>query len=182
MAIMLKRNLNILLLAIYSLFAVEVSADEIKKTDRQAQFMAVYLLHFSNFIEWPDTVSKNNKQFNICFYAEGNVEAYIKELEGEQIKNGVIKLTNAPKGDALMQCQIIFFEQHYVKLFPEIKQETQDTAVLFVSDKAGFIEQGGTMEYFIENNKLRFAVNTTLAKDTGLIISSKLLRIAKIVE
>jgi len=51
-----------------------------------------------------------------------------------------------------------------------------------VSDKAGFIEQGGTIEYFIENNKLRFAVNAELAKETGLILSSKLLRIAKIVE
>ena len=144
--------------------------------------MAVYLLHFSNFIEWPDTTLENKEQFNICFYAEGNVEAYIKELEGEQIKNRVIKLTNAPKRDALTQCQIIFFEQQYIKLFPKIKQETHDAAILFVSDKAGFIEQGGTIEYFIENNKLRFAVNAELAKETGLILSSKLLRIAKIVE
>ncbi len=42
--------------------------------------------------------------------------------------------------------------------------------------------QGGIMEYFIAENKLRFAVNKSAAKEKGLSISSKLLMIAKIIE
>jgi hypothetical protein len=182
MVYFLKKNLKILIMAVYSLLALDVSANDVGKTDRQAPFMAVYLLHFANFIEWPETVSSDKASFTICFYAKGNVETAIRELEGEQVKNSVIKLISAPKEDVLHQCQIIFIEQQNIKLFPVIKQNTQESAVLFVSDKAGFIEQGGTLEYFIENNKLRFAVNAELAKEKGLILSSKLLRIAKIVE
>lgn len=152
-------------------------------TDRQAQFMAVYLLHFANFIEWPLASSTNEGQFNICSYAKGNVNMYIRELAGEKINNDSrINVLEAPSDEDLAQCQIVFFDTKNISLFHKIKQKTKERPILFVSDHQGFIKQGGTMEYFIEGNKLRFAVNITLAKNTGLILSSKLLRIAKIVE
>ncbi len=166
----------------FSSVSVEAFADSTERTDRQAQFMAVYLLHFANFIEWPKATGEARNAFNLCFYAEGNVKSSIRELAGEQLKTTAIRLIEAPTFQVLKQCQIVFIEKRKVSEFQKIKQQTEGKPILFVSDKAGFIEQGGTIEYFIENNKLRFAVNAELAKETGLILSSKLLRIAKIVE
>ena len=179
----MKSSLQALILLIFSFCSLNVAAEYEEPTDRQAQFMAVYLLHFANFIEWPTTVSADEGQFNICSYASGTVNMYIRELAGEKINNDSrINVLEAPSDEDLAQCQIVFFDTKNISLFHKIKQKTQERPILFVSDHQGFIQQGGTMEYFIEGNKLRFAVNITLAKNTGLILSSKLLRIAKVVE
>lgn len=157
-------------------------ADTQNNVERQAQFMAIYLMHFANFIEWPDSAQSDKTQFNICFYADERLSGYIKELRGETINNGTINVVETPEQRQLTECQIVFIENTQIERFNNIKAQTQQSATLFVSDKAGFIDQGGTMEYFVANNKLRFAVNMKAAKEKGLILSSKLLMIAKIIE
>lgn len=174
------RLLQALVLSLGVMMMPLAQANNQDMTERQAQFMAVYLLHFANFIEWPNAEQSDDTQFNLCFYADKRLSDYISELDGESTDSGTINTINTPEIDQISQCKIVFIESTQIDRFAQIK--TQPSAILFVSDSTGFIEQGGTMEYFIANNKLRFAVNMKAAKEKGLILSSKLLRIAKIVE
>ena len=50
-----------------------------------------------------------------------------------------------------------------------------------MSDVSGFADSGGTLEFFIEDNKLNFEINMETVKQTRLQVSSKLLRLARIV-
>ena len=45
-----------------------------------------------------------------------------------------------------------------------------------------FAERGGMINFIIKNNKVSFEVNPEAATEANLRISSKLLRLAKIVE
>lgn len=178
----LKRIFQSLVLLIGIMLMPLAQATGQDTPERQSQFMAIYLMHFANFIEWPDSAQPDKTQFNICFYADERLSGYIKELRGETINNGTINVVEAPEQQQLTECQIVFIEHSQIERFTEIKTQTQQSAILFVSDKTGFIDQGGTMEYFVANNKLRFAVNMKAAKEKELILSSKLLMIAKIIE
>ena len=51
--------------------------------------------------------------------------------------------------------------------------------VLTISEVNGFIEQGGIINFIIVNDKIRFEINERVAKESGLKISSKLLRLAR---
>jgi len=52
---------------------------------------------------------------------------------------------------------------------------------LVVGEGAEFAERGGAIQFFLENNKLRFAINVDAVQRSRLQASSKLLALARIV-
>ncbi len=50
---------------------------------------------------------------------------------------------------------------------------------LTVGETSGFLTQGGMIRFFLENNRVRFSINQTIAESAGLQISSRLLRLAR---
>jgi hypothetical protein len=59
---------------------------------------------------------------------------------------------------------------------------TIDHPVLVVGDLNDFVARGGNVQFFVEGNKVRFAVGATSLKRDDLKVSSKLLALAQIVE
>ena len=53
--------------------------------------------------------------------------------------------------------------------------------VLTVSDGKGFVEAGGIIELYLEGGRMRFAINVDTAERAGLRLSSRLLRLARVV-
>jgi hypothetical protein len=53
--------------------------------------------------------------------------------------------------------------------------------VLLVGEDPGFADQGGTVNFYMDENKIRFEINPEIAKQDRLKISSKLLGLAKII-
>ncbi|MBA2603509.1 MAG: YfiR family protein, partial [Acidobacteria bacterium] len=51
--------------------------------------------------------------------------------------------------------------------------------ILTVGEGRRFLEQGGLIAFQVENDRVRFDVNRRRAEGTGLIVSSKLLRVAR---
>jgi hypothetical protein len=54
-------------------------------------------------------------------------------------------------------------------------------SVFTVADQEGFARAGGTANFFRADNRIRFEINPLAAKKAGLKISSRLLRLAKVV-
>jgi hypothetical protein len=54
--------------------------------------------------------------------------------------------------------------------------------MLTVGDADGFAESGGVAGFFVEGGTLRFAINLDATQRSGLLLSSKLLSLAKIVK
>ncbi len=50
-----------------------------------------------------------------------------------------------------------------------------------VGEGEGFAERGGAVQFFLEDNKLRFAVNVDAVQRARLTVSAKLLALARIV-
>jgi hypothetical protein len=60
-------------------------------------------------------------------------------------------------------------------------QAAHTSPVLLVGEEPGFANQGGTINFFLDENKIRFEINAEAAKREQLKISSKLLSLAKLV-
>jgi hypothetical protein len=60
--------------------------------------------------------------------------------------------------------------------------ELNRRGVLTVGDAADFARIGGMIGFYVENNKIRLQINARTAKEANLSISSKLLRLAAVVE
>ena len=53
--------------------------------------------------------------------------------------------------------------------------------MLTVGESEHFVEQGGMIGFFLEDNKVRFEINLTAAEHAKLKISARLLSLAKTV-
>src|SRR5690606_7210979 len=61
-----------------------------------------------------------------------------------------------------------------------VLKELEPRAMLTVGDNPAFIRAGGMIRFFSEDSRIRLQINPEAARSSGLMISSKLLRLADI--
>jgi len=148
---------------------------------RAYQVKAVFLYNFSQFVDWPPTAFKgSNDPFIIGILGDDPFGTYIDEtVAGETVKGHPMIVQRYQDVKDITNCQILFINTD--NDIAQILKVLANRSILTVSDAANFAKQGGMIRLFTENNKLRLAVNPSAARAAGLTISSKLLRLADIV-
>ncbi|MEW5011929.1 MAG: YfiR family protein, partial [Cycloclasticus sp.] len=81
----------------------------------------------------------------------------------------------------LKSCQILYIDQQQKVDVVEILAAIADASVLTVSDIDGFAEQGGGVEFSAKAGRIKLLINILSIKKSRLNISSKLLRIAELI-
>jgi hypothetical protein len=178
--------LILLCAAIFSAGVVVLHAqsDESGVVNREYAIKAAYLYQFGYYIQWPaGSFADKTSPFVIGVLGENPIGGSLDEIAREKKIDGrpiVIKRFASPA--AYSPCHILFVADSYdaAKILPTIRK-SQKFPVLLVGEKPGFAQQGGTINLYIEQNKVRFEVNMEVAKQEQLKISSKLLSLAKIV-
>jgi hypothetical protein len=102
-------------------------------------------------------------------------------IRGKTINNRVILARRINELPDLKPCQVVFVNSAEDKLLSEILNSLKGTSALVVGESEGFAERGGEIQFFLEDNKLRFAINVDAIHRARLTVSSKLLALAKIV-
>jgi hypothetical protein len=147
------------------------------------QVKAAFLYNFAKFIEWPPEAFPNEKSpITFCVHGFDPFGTTLDEaIRGKSVNNRQFLARRTTEYPELKSCQLVFVSEKQDKHLGEILSSVKGVSVLLVGESAEFAERGGTVQFFLENNKLRFAVNVDAAKRARLQISSKLLALAKIV-
>ncbi len=147
------------------------------------QLKAAFLFNFVKFVDWPTDAFPNEKTpINICVFRHDPFGGALGEVIQEKAINNRGLL--APRIDDLAElktCQLVFVSDSEGKQLPEILRSLKGASVLVVGESEDFAERGGAVQFFIENNKLRFAINVDAIHRAHLQASSKLLALARIV-
>jgi hypothetical protein len=151
------------------------------------------MYNFLKFVDWPEEkTAKTGNQITIGIIGQDPFGAAADILKGKKVEERDVVLkridslqqlkdaadTNAQM-DILKKCHLLFICQSERKNTKEIFDILKNNGVLTVSDTQGFIEDGGAINFVIEDNKVRFDINLTASEKAGLKIRSQLLRLAK---
>ena len=147
------------------------------------QVKAAFLFNFAKFVDWPrGTYASPRAPFAICILGKDPFGGALDEvLAGKAMQNhpvSVLRLKDRWEG---RRCQIIFVSSSETRNYPEIIEALRGSSVLTVGETGGFAALGGTIEFTIENDRVRFAINPEAARRAGLKCSSRLLALARIV-
>ena len=82
----------------------------------------------------------------------------------------------------IRDCQILFISSSESKRIKTILASLKGRSILTVGDFESFIKDGGIIRFFEKKNKIHLRVDPEAAKLARLSISSKILRLAEIVE
>jgi hypothetical protein len=157
------------------------SADE--RSAREYQVKAAFLFHFAQFVEWPaDAFSKDDSPLVIAVIGRGDPFAGSLEraVRDKKIGNHPIVVAHYENVAALALCHILFISDDQADAVEPILQKAGG-GTLTVADIDGFTDKGGLVRFFPEDNKVRFEINLDGVRHSRLRISSKLLKLAKIV-
>jgi hypothetical protein len=147
------------------------------------QVKAAFLLNFAKFVEWPQDAFQTDKTpITLCVFRHDPFGSALDEIIREKaINNRELLARRVNDLPELKTCQLVFVSGREEKQLPEILNSLKGASALVVGEGEDFAERGGAVQFFLENNKLRFAINVDAIQRARLQASSKLLALARIV-
>jgi hypothetical protein len=159
-----------------------VSADAQEPLISEYQVKAAYLYNFAKFVEWPpDSFASVPPNFQICIIGADPFGEELRNLTRDKAVNGhTFQVRAVVDAQQAKSCQILFIASSEQKQSKRILTALTGTSVLTVGESDGFAEQGGMINFFLQDGRVRFEVNPKAAEQARLKVSSKLLSVAKV--
>lgn len=157
-------------------FAVPAQAQE---TPTEYDLKAAFLYNFTKFVEWPaDAFHDDRSSLRLCVLGDDPFGDSLRAIAKEEVAGRRLMVLGVAGMSDPAGCQILFVSRSERRRLPRILAAVRDAPVLTVGDTAGFLEQGGIINFTLQGSRVRFEINHESAERVGLRISSKLLRLA----
>jgi hypothetical protein len=162
-----------------AIFATRVAADD----PSEYQVKAVFLFNFSHFVEWPATAyAAPADPFVIGLLGGDPFGARLDEtVRNERVGERPIVVRRLHDAGELGGCQLVFIDRSQAPQLERVLAALGSRPVLTVSEIDGAARRGVMVEFATQNNRIGLRINDRAARAGGLVISSKLLRLAEIV-
>ncbi len=161
------------------------AAEEAGSGEREYAIKAAFLYHFASYVTWPQggSAKATDEPFVIGVLGADPFGAILDDLAKAKLVDGRKVAIRRFKSVAdCVPCPILFISSSDAGRLDLVLHKLGASPTLLIADTQSAATRGVHINFFIENNKVRFEVNAEAAQRTGLKISSKLLRLARIVE
>ena len=139
---------------------------------------AAYLFNFGKFVKWPQDAHAP-ATFNICVLGDDPFGSALDKITaGETIGGKKIADKRITRAQDTVGCSILYISDSEAERVSRILAAVRDAPVLTVSHLPDFLERGGTIQFVLENGRVRFQVNLVPTQRDGLMLSSELLKVA----
>jgi hypothetical protein len=144
---------------------------------------AAFIYNFAKFVEWPPgALPSGGSTFNVCVLGQDPFgEVLDSTVAGKAIGGRMLAVERVASPSDAASCSIVFIGASEAANLARVLGRLQGTPVLTVGDLDRFADRGGMIGLFVENSRVRFAINTNAAERAHLRISSALLNLARIV-
>ena len=144
---------------------------------------AAFIHNFTQFIEWPSgAFETEDSPIRIGILGQGPINKPLMNLSGKKTLKRPLEVSIVENLKIPSEHHIIFFNPSEKEHISSILSSLKNTGVLTIGDMPGFDEQCGVINFYLKGGKVRFEVNVIASRREKLRISSKLLRLARIVD
>jgi hypothetical protein len=167
------------------LLLVSLSAAKVESSpSSEYRLKAAFLYNFAKFIEWPTEAMGNASQpFNICFVGDKSVSRELQQVvSGKSIADHNIQVLQVRIPADSRGCHILFITATATSQEPRFLALLRDSSVLTVGETPGFCSRGGVINFWIDSDRVRFEISPKASQHAHLLPSSKLLRLARVVD
>jgi hypothetical protein len=143
---------------------------------------AAFLYNFAKYVEWPPSAfaGTSPETFRLCVVADPPFVKMVHDIvAAETIDDRPVVLLMPEGAEAARRCHILFIGGDERDRAPGLLSAVQSSPVLTVGNGVEFLDLGGIVGFVRDGTRVRFDVNTAVARRVGLAISSRLLRIAR---
>ena len=133
-------------------------------------------------MEWPtEAFSDARSPLILGILGEDPFGAALETIRGKVVKGRTLVIKQFLQVEDLQKCHILFISSSERDRLTHVLALAGTPNVLTVGDMDGFAGHGGVINLVKTGNKIKFEINMDAARAAGLKISSKLLKLARIV-
>ncbi len=147
------------------------------------QVKAAYLYNFAKFVDWPaDKLLDGSGPILVGVLGKDPFGSLLDStLKGKTVRGHSLEVRRVSGLAELKQCHIVFIPEPERRRLAEILQSLGNESVLTVSEMRQFADDGGMINFFTDENKVRLEINVEATERAGIRISSQLLKLARVV-
>ena len=162
------------------LIVIPLSAQRTAFDEREVK--AVFLFNFVQFVEWPSTAfDAPASPIVIGVLGEDPFGPLLDEVvKGEVVKDRELTVVRFRRVEDIKTCHVLFISSSESRNLERILAALRGQPTLTVGESTGFTTSG-MVRFVTEQSRVRLEVNVAAVKAAGLIISSNLLRSARLV-
>lgn len=141
---------------------------------------AAFLYNFAKFIEWPG--DKTGGPLVVGVLGKDPFGPVLEQtIKGKSINDRPLAVRRFARLEELQPCHMLFIASSEDRRLEPIFKALAEAQVATIGETEGFARRGGTINFFLDGNKVRFEVNVEAVARARLRMSSKLLSLARIV-
>jgi hypothetical protein len=143
---------------------------------------AAFLYNFAKFTEWPADVLPAGAPLVMCVVDDLKLTKALEEATtGRDVEGHALVVRKIELDGPVRSCHLLYAGVD-AKAGGRLIETVKGVPVLTVADLEMFASMGGTANLFVEDGRIRFAVNLDATNRARLRLSSRLLSLAKLVK
>jgi len=163
---------------------------------QEYELKTAYLYNFALFTLWPqDWSPETGNSMSICTIGQDQFGPALDQLQGRKVREKRLIVHRAVSLEEAHTCHVLYIAVSEQENMAKIYETLRNSSVLTVtdfnaalpmrsmistpSDSAEIMPTKGIINMTVENQRLVFEVDTTGARQARLVMSSKLLHLAK---
>ena len=171
-----------LIAACFLALALSAAAQSARAPEYEVK--AAFLYNFAKFVEWPaNAFAHSSAPLHICVLGRDPFgDSLSSMVQGKSISGRPLVSKQVQALAETRSCHILFISGSDPDALGEVLKFTHGLPVLTVGESDDFLELGGTINFVLEQDRVRFEINLRAAENHRLKLSSKLLAVARVVK
>lgn len=153
------------------------AAEQQRRGEYEVKAAIVY--NILKFVEWPQD-GPGSPELRICVVGDMLDAAPFFELEELQAAGRRVTVVRSGP-ESVRDCQVLFLAIQDERRLHTLVRSVKGAPVLTITEHPGSCRSGSVVNFIIADRKVGFEINASAARRAGLKVSSKLLKLARIV-
>jgi hypothetical protein len=138
-----------------------------------SQAQSLYIYNFSRLIQWPAGSQSGDFVIGVI----GDEELYkslVTYISNKKVGSQPISIKKFDSPENITRCHIVFVGNVKVSSFDDLIGRLRGSNSLIITEKKGMINMGSAIDFFMDQDKLKFVMNSTNAEKYDLTVSKSL--------
>ncbi|HZE97436.1 MAG TPA: YfiR family protein [Planctomycetota bacterium] len=139
----------------------------------ESDIKAAFLPKFAMFTTWPESVFAGaGDEFRIGVLGpDSALEPVERVLRGIKVGTRTVKVLRGATAAEIKDCPLVFIHASEKERFAEHLLVLRTLPVLTVGESEGFAQGGGILNFYVEQNRVKFEINPEAAARAGLKVT-----------
>ena len=144
----------------------------------EADVKAAVIANMMLFVEWPLGGTQVLDRRNLCHLGAGPVTSALAQLDGQLLGGRRLRVVRVDAA-AVFDCHALYVAGSEAAQWRRTGPSLKGRGVLLMADSTELSQQGAMIHLDVENGRVVFDVDLRAVQLSGLVLSSKVLRLAR---